>query len=237
MHNNNKVNPDIPARLIQLCTDANIVISDACWLQPQSKSWIMKHKALERLASYLNIAFEDPVIIEADCKERMAVILVRGGTGVGTKRIEAWSFGESARYNTQNAYPFAMAEKRAKDRVILKLLDLSGDVYSDVEDIIEEPKGYQYSLDTPQDKGKGKDKDKSIVIPKLGTVIADVVKNEGSSTLLPIKEDKIKLSELSAKKIEYLYFNRAKYFPKHPNFTTALEECLTAIELAEEVPM
>ena len=45
----------------------------------------------------------------------------------------AWSIGEAAPYNTTNKYPYAMAEKRAKDRVILKLLELSGDVYSEEE--------------------------------------------------------------------------------------------------------
>ena len=45
----------------------------------------------------------------------------------------AWSFGEAMPSNNKNAYPFAMAEKRAKDRVILKLIGLSGDAYSEDE--------------------------------------------------------------------------------------------------------
>ena len=44
-----------------------------------------------------------------------------------------WSIGEAASYNNKNSYPFAMAEKRAKDRVILKLVGLHGDVYSEDE--------------------------------------------------------------------------------------------------------
>jgi len=44
-----------------------------------------------------------------------------------------WSFGEATPANNKNAYPFAMSEKRAKDRVILKLVGLHGDVYSDTE--------------------------------------------------------------------------------------------------------
>ena len=35
--------------------------------------------------------------------------------------------------NCRNDYPFAMAEKRAKDRVILKLLGVAGDTYSEEE--------------------------------------------------------------------------------------------------------
>jgi hypothetical protein len=44
-----------------------------------------------------------------------------------------WSFGEAATYNNKNAYPAAMAEKRAKDRVILKLLNAHGALYSEAE--------------------------------------------------------------------------------------------------------
>jgi hypothetical protein len=44
-----------------------------------------------------------------------------------------WSIGECAPYNNKNSYPFAMAEKRAKDRVVLKLLGLHGEIYSEDE--------------------------------------------------------------------------------------------------------
>ena len=38
-----------------------------------------------------------------------------------------------ASYNNKNSYPYAMAEKRAKDRVILKLIGVAGFVYSEDE--------------------------------------------------------------------------------------------------------
>ena len=41
--------------------------------------------------------------------------------------------GEASPKNNKNAYPWAMAEKRAKDRVILKLIGLHGLVYSEQE--------------------------------------------------------------------------------------------------------
>ena len=44
-----------------------------------------------------------------------------------------WSIGEASPKNNKNAYPWAMAEKRAKDRVILKLLGFAGEVYSEEE--------------------------------------------------------------------------------------------------------
>jgi translation initiation factor IF-2 len=64
-----------------------------------------------------------------------AVILVTGRIG---DRVE-WSIGEAlvgVNYRVsgkQAAYVYAMAEKRAKDRVILKLIELHGLVYSEEE--------------------------------------------------------------------------------------------------------
>ena len=47
--------------------------------------------------------------------------------------LNAWSIGEATPANNKNEYPWAMAEKRAKDRVILKLIGASGFVYSEEE--------------------------------------------------------------------------------------------------------
>jgi hypothetical protein len=60
------------------------------------------------------------------------------GAKAGTERVE-WSIGEAlvnVNYRVsgrQAGYVYAMAEKRAKDRVILKLLELHGLVYSEEE--------------------------------------------------------------------------------------------------------
>jgi hypothetical protein len=70
-----------------------------------------------------------PTIIESDCGNGVVAICVAGHMD---KRTE-WSFGEAAPKNNKNAYPYAMAEKRAKDRVILKLVGLHGLVYSEEE--------------------------------------------------------------------------------------------------------
>src|SRR5688572_23809218 len=58
-------------------------------------------------------------------------------TGKMKDRVE-WSTGETNPTNyhvtgKQPAYPWAMSEKRAKDRVILKLVGIHGLVYSEVE--------------------------------------------------------------------------------------------------------
>lgn len=94
---------------------------------------VIYHKTLERIAAFAKIAFDEPKIIRAERDE--AVIQVTGRMG---ERVE-WSIGEAlvgVNYRVsgkQAAYVYAMAEKRAKDRVILKLIELSGDVYSEEE--------------------------------------------------------------------------------------------------------
>ena len=90
---------------------------------------VILHKALERIADHTNILFSEPTIVEANSQAKVAVICVTGKLGDKT----AWSIGESAPSNTTNSYPYAMAEKRAKDRVILKLIGASGFVYSEEE--------------------------------------------------------------------------------------------------------
>ncbi|AWM88224.1 trna delta -isopentenylpyrophosphate transferase [Microvirga sp. 17 mud 1-3] len=94
---------------------------------------VIYHKALERIAAQAAIQFEPPTIVRAERDE--AVILVTGRMG---ERLE-WSIGEAlvgTNYRVsgkQAAYVYAMAEKRAKDRVILKLIELHGLVYSEEE--------------------------------------------------------------------------------------------------------
>jgi hypothetical protein len=104
-------------------------------LTPEEAGWdchgtyVLLHKALEKVAASKGIKFDEPKIINADISAKEVVVLV---TGHMDDKSE-WSFGEAAPYNSKNSYPFAMAEKRAKDRVILKLVGLHGDVYSEEE--------------------------------------------------------------------------------------------------------
>jgi len=106
------------------------ISEDDVW-QVQSAT-VIKHKALERLAAAAGIEFKSPHIIRSDRDE--AVILVTGALG---ERSE-WSIGEAlvnVNYRVsgkQAAYVYAMAEKRAKDRVIIKLAGLHG-IFSEDE--------------------------------------------------------------------------------------------------------
>lgn len=116
------------------------------WELPQKKgTWVCKHAALEVVAVKADIQFEAPQIIEADTANGIAVLSVLGmmyqsvpghsEEDKGTRRElrREWSTGEASSKNNKNAYPWAMAEKRAKDRIILKLVGIHGLVYSEDE--------------------------------------------------------------------------------------------------------
>lgn len=101
------------------------------WELPQKKgTWLVKHSALEVVAAKSGIVFDNPTIIEANGADGVAALSVRGETPDGRSE---WSIGEASPKNNKNAYPWAMAEKRAKDRVILKLIGIHGLVYSEDE--------------------------------------------------------------------------------------------------------
>jgi hypothetical protein len=119
--------------------DARITDILARYDEDLSSTWmvqgqrVIRHAALERIAAKAGISFDKPNIVRSE--EREAVILVSGKNG---DRSE-WSIGEAnmeLNYRTsgkQQAYPYAMAEKRGKDRVILKLIELHGLLYSEEE--------------------------------------------------------------------------------------------------------
>jgi hypothetical protein len=119
----------IPEKLVALFKDMGITSDEAVWYLPQNNTPVVNHKSLERVAAHLNITFDEPSVIESDAQTKTVVMLVTGRLG---EKVE-WSIGEAAPYNNKNGYPYAMAEKRAKDRVILKLIEVSGDVYSNEE--------------------------------------------------------------------------------------------------------
>jgi hypothetical protein len=106
------------------------VNADEVWeVRAGTGNYSIKHGALERIAAEQKITFETPLMLEFHAGEKIAVLCVTGKKGDRTE----WSIGEAAPYNNKNAYPFAMAEKRAKDRVILKLLNTHGTIYSEEE--------------------------------------------------------------------------------------------------------
>tara|TARA_R110002020_G_scaffold48664_2_gene138597 strand:+ start:27098 stop:27775 length:678 start_codon:yes stop_codon:yes gene_type:complete len=94
-------------------------------------TWVMLHKYIEQVAQTAKITTELKQIVDSDPNN--VVVLVEGKLG----DIKEWTFGEANPKNNKNAYPYSMAEKRAKDRVILKLIGLAGHIYSQ-EDVADE---------------------------------------------------------------------------------------------------
>ena len=117
----------IPQKLVQILEQLGHT--------PQSATWdchgtpVVLHKVLEQVAAAQGITFDPPTMIEADAEKKKVVMLVSGRLGDAVE----WSVGEAVPYNNKNSYPYAMAEKRAKDRVILKLIGVAGFVYSEEE--------------------------------------------------------------------------------------------------------
>ncbi len=104
------------------------VDSDEIW-EVHGSTWVVKHKALERVAVEVGIVWLRPEVVTCDLPNKIAVICAYGKL----KDREEWSFGEASPANNKNSYPVAMAEKRARDRVILKLLVTHGALYSEAE--------------------------------------------------------------------------------------------------------
>lgn len=91
--------------------------------------WVVYHRVLEQIAAKAGIVFASPQIVEANGAAGVAAVCV---SGTLADKAE-WSIGEASPKNNKNAYPWAMAEKRAKDRVVLKLIGLHGLAYSEDE--------------------------------------------------------------------------------------------------------
>jgi hypothetical protein len=118
---------DIPQPVIDVLQEIGETAKTSTWDCHGTR--VILHKALEKIAAKKGIAFDAPVHLVTDPVNKQVAIQVTGRLG----DMEAWSIGEVSPVNCKNAYPFAMAEKRAKDRVILKLAGLHGYVYSEDE--------------------------------------------------------------------------------------------------------
>lgn len=118
-----------PSPTIMKFMETYKVDSDEVWEVRSGGAWAIKHAALERVAAQQKIEFLEPKPLEARGADKCAALIVYGKMGDRTE----WATGEAAPANCKNAYPYAMAEKRGKDRVTLKLLNAHGSLYSEDE--------------------------------------------------------------------------------------------------------
>ena len=101
---------------------------DDYWLEPRSKKWIITHDTCEKIASVENIIIQPPQIINSEKDLVRMIVVAKKGDKV------MWADGEADSSNCKNNYKFAMASKRAIDRIILKLINAyEWGIYSDVE--------------------------------------------------------------------------------------------------------
>lgn len=131
------------------------------------QAWVIKHAALERLAHKLGIGFEAPEVIQGpntpNWDGTSFAILVHAFRKIGDKDFQEWSIGEvnSSNYRTsgkQPAYPWAMCEKRGKDRAIIKLAGLHGLYSEDEADDFKEQNKPQQQIE-PQKPSRAKAED------------------------------------------------------------------------------
>ena len=131
---------DIPQPVIDVLKEIGETAKTSTWDCRGTR--VILHKALEKIAAKKGIEFYEPVHLVTDPANKQVAIQVTGTMQDAKGQLKKeWSIGEVSPANCKNAYPFAMAEKRAKDRVILKLAGLHGYVYSEdeAEDFKESP--------------------------------------------------------------------------------------------------
>lgn len=180
---------------------------------------VLYHKAYEIIAAQESIVFDSPQIIEASRKDKTAVILVTGRMGDMTE----WSFGEAAPSNSKNSYPFAMAEKRAKDRVIGKLVGLSQYVYS--EDEAEDFKQSKDSeIENDQENNKPKDKPELTEKEKEDAASAYAASAKTTVNSFTRLDDLRGWMGENAKKVEKLEKYQNLYSDFHTAYTNKLSE-------------
>lgn len=168
--------------------------NDAVW--DCHGTWVAYHAAIERMAAKAKIVFDLPQMIVNDPVEKNVVICV---SAVMADRRE-WSFGEVSKVNNKNAYPYAMAEKRAKDRVALKLLGMAGLVYSEEE--VDDFKDSKPTTDDVREEVEHKPTKSSASLKRANSW--DGLKEELAQDMVDVR------STVSLDQIRVIYRERAK---------------------------
>lgn len=123
--------PKVTGLIRKVLEKYGLDIETSCW--DCHGSMVIYHKACQIIAMQAGIEFAPPQIVHSDPEKGSVVIVVEGHMPIGDGIRRLWSFGEATPKNNKNTYPYAMAEKRAKDRVILGLAGIHGYLYSESE--------------------------------------------------------------------------------------------------------
>jgi hypothetical protein len=84
-------------------------------------TWILLHTACQTIQHSLGIVFGEPKVLHMDMDKKQVVVQVFAQNKDGATRFE---IGEATPANNKNAYPVAMAVKRAEDKAIIHLARL-----------------------------------------------------------------------------------------------------------------
>lgn len=182
---------------------------------------VVKHKDVERLGAALRIEWEKPQILRSEADEAVIIVFGKvdgkmewsigeakivhmvdtGKTNKWGKPVKAPKEGAIGNYQIagQASYPYAMAEKRGKDRVILKLANLHG-LYSEEEaDDFSQRKSVE--ADEPADRktssGTNDNAAKPSVLDEIFDELDKQTDTQGVMDLLkskPVQDKKKKLS-------------------------------------------
>ena len=102
------------------------------WKHKQSGKWIISHKGCMIIAEKEQIEFTKPEYIKNEPDAVVMFGYAKVSDEEGNEK-EVWTHGEANHKNCFVPYPFAMAEKRLKDRLTLMVISAYGEVYSEIE--------------------------------------------------------------------------------------------------------
>jgi len=112
----------------QIISGLGLDWKEALWQHPQSGLWLMLHRYVEIAGAKAGVKYDhEPV--EFNTSHGVAVVKCTATLGNNT----VVTFGEASPKNNKNSYPVSMAEKRAYDRAVLKLIGVHGFIYSEDE--------------------------------------------------------------------------------------------------------
>ena len=140
----------------QLMKDYTYLTENDFYPEKKSGKDVIKHMGCERIARNEGVKYSEPRFLKI---ERDHCVLYCAATlGEGADMRMEWTVGEAdLKSNCFNQYVHSMAEKRCKDRLVLKLLGVYGEIYSGEEDFVDD-------LPRPEQKVKmATDKQKKLV--------------------------------------------------------------------------
>jgi|DEB0MinimDraft_10_1074344.scaffolds.fasta_scaffold03268_10 hypothetical protein len=114
-----------------ILTELKFKETDCLW--EKHGATCMKHRYIEIAGKHKGVSID--ALEEVEKNSEVGVVVIKCHASLG--KVKVITYGEASPKNNKNNYPYAMAEKRAIDRAILKLIGLHGFVYS--EDEVDSP--------------------------------------------------------------------------------------------------